>query len=88
MSDDDFSELGSHLLDVAEHRNDETRVEITDGDFIIEAERLVSPEDISIRFWHGEPYMLMRGYRFVVKSADLQEFAGELIAEARRRRLT
>jgi len=32
--------------------------------------------------------MLMRGYRFVVKSGDLREFAGERIADAKRRRMT
>jgi hypothetical protein len=88
LTDDDVSQLGNGLLEVAEQRRSETRVEITDGDFILEAERLDSPDDVSVRFWHGEPYMLMRGYRFVVKSADLREFAGELIADANRRRLS
>jgi hypothetical protein len=64
------------------------RVETTDGDFILEPERLETPGYISVRFWHGEPYMLMPGYRFVVKSADLREFASGLIAEATRRRLS
>jgi hypothetical protein len=88
VMDFDVSELGARLLDVAEQRTTQTRVEITDGDFILEAERLESPGDVSVRFWHGEPYMLMCGYRFVVKSADLREFASELIAEATRRRLS
>jgi hypothetical protein len=79
LTEDDYSDLHGRLRDVAEHRNNETRFESTDADFLVEAERLLSPDDVAIQVWHGEPYMLMRGYRFVVKSADLLKFAADLL---------
>ena|SRR5687768_2858499 len=68
---DDFADMCPRLREVAESVKQEIRCENLDADFIIEAERLVSPDDVSFRIWHGEPYMFMRGYRFVVASSHL-----------------
>ena len=59
---------------------------IKDGTVSLRSELVMTDDDVSEL--STPPYMLMRGYRFVVKGGDLREFACELIADAKRRRLT
>lgn len=83
VTKDDLQRLRQGLRDVATERCSETSVEILDGDLVIEAER-VTDADIVMRMWQGEPYLFMKGYRFLVSNADLQHFVVDLEIEETR----
>lgn len=75
---DDLVALRAGLNDVAAACQDAFALTTTDEDFVLELKRRDSPGDIAVGFWTGEPYALMRGYRFVAVSDDVERFAGEL----------
>lgn len=52
-----------------------------DGDLIVQAQRVESPDDISVGFWMGEPHTCMKGYRFITPADAVQEFTRDLQAD-------
>ncbi len=77
----DLIELRSFLRDISACRRDAFLFSNTDNDFILEAQCSESKNDIFVGCWVGEPYQLMKGYRFVVVVGDLGSFADELEAD-------
>lgn len=88
VTTDDLAELRARLKDLSPERCAQCYVSTTDDDFVLLAEVLnwsrdVSNGDVSIGFWTGEPYGLMRGYRFVTRANDVEHFAEQLVLDER-----
>lgn len=56
----------------------------TDEDFILTITSGSLPADVYVSFWVGEPYQLMRGWRFVAPRAELKAFGDQLRDEVGR----
>jgi hypothetical protein len=81
LTRDDLVMLRRAALEVAGGDRDEARVESTDADLAFEVKQLESPGDVAVSLWEGEPYRLMKGWRFVVQGSTLIPFAESLLAE-------
>ncbi len=55
--------------------------ESTDADFIVLLHPVESRADVAFAFFAGEPYVVMKGYRFVVEDSRLREFGAALKVE-------
>ena len=75
---DDLAALRDGLNDFSAACREAFALTTTDEDFVLHVQRRESPGDIAIGFWTGEPYALMKGYRFVAVADELERFAGEL----------
>ena len=86
LAPSDIREIGEGLNEVCASQRRRFFFTNIDYDFHIDAESLEwqPDDDISVGFWHGEPYDLMRGFKFVVRAQDLSGFALALVAEAAR----
>lgn len=56
--------------------------ESSDADLVLEV-RHFQPDSLLISTWLGEPYLLMRGYRFPVTYDELQRFVIDLARDCR-----
>lgn len=67
------------LMDIAANRRSSFFMVGWDLDFAFSVDREeLGPEDAAIGFWVGEPYQLMKGYRFVAMLEEIGRFAREL----------
>lgn len=81
LTRDDLVELATLLNEVADNRRTDFSMATTDDDFIVTVQRMSFPEDVSVGFWVGEPYELMKGFRFVVAAEAVKQFARDLHLE-------
>lgn len=81
LTRDDLDALRSGLGDIVEAIHHTFRLVTSDEDFIFEVQRLDAPGRFGIGFWAGEPFQLMRGYRFVALAPDLLQFANDLLSD-------
>lgn len=78
ITHDDLAELIGSIRDVADGRRREFVLASTDDDFILEVHPASCAGDFFVGIWVGEPYQLMKGYRFAACRNDLAQFSQAL----------
>jgi hypothetical protein len=81
VTTDDLAQIRADLDQVAAGQRDECSVTTSDDDLVFYAQGLGLPGDVAIGFWTGEPYGLMKGFRFVASGDALTRFTENLGAE-------
>jgi hypothetical protein len=83
VTPNDLSEIASGLISVTDGQNGLAYKTSFDCDLVVAFEgpaECVGAGDIGIGFWTGEPYQLMKGYRFVATKEAVRQFAEDLKA--------
>jgi hypothetical protein len=81
MTTSDLADVLKYARTAAHGSVDCQRIASTDESVIIEFARALSPTDVEVTIFVGEPYGLMNGRRFSVPKDAVAEFATELSAE-------
>lgn len=84
LTKNDVRDLQLRVHETAAGERANLRFISTDFDFALEVEPMPLPGDMSLGLWVGEPYELMRGYRFIVDAAGLDRFARDVLEDESR----
>lgn len=78
----DLDDLKKQITQGISDGNGASRVASTDGDFIFELQEDPSTLALYLIVWLGEPYVLMKGFRFVTNNDNLAEFLRQLESDS------
>lgn len=77
----DLDEIEALALVVVGRQREEAVMSTLDEDFRMEVSGNPGRSDVHVGFWVGEPYELMKGYRFVSSVQDVERFVRDLKAD-------
>jgi hypothetical protein len=77
----EMEELRKQVLDVTSRERSVAKVTTLDEDFVFEAEVWSESDYIAIGLWVGEPFGLMKGFRFFAEPAKVRDFVESLTLE-------